>query len=64
MVVTRGTTRGTHLGPFGDLPATGKALSVPWVTFTRFDGDRITAEWQVYDALRAMNQLGVIPDDS
>jgi steroid delta-isomerase-like uncharacterized protein len=63
VVVTRGTTRGTHLGPFGDLPATGKTVALPWVVFTRFDGDRIVEDWQVYDGLRVMNQLGVIAED-
>ncbi len=62
-VVTRGTTRGTHQAPMGDLPATGKSIVIPWVTFTRFDGERIVGEWQMYDGLRVLNQLGVIPED-
>ena len=62
-VVTRGTTRGTHQGPLGDLPATGKTVALQWVVFTRFDGDRIVEDWQTYDALALMNQLGVIPED-
>ena len=62
-VVTRGTTRGTQNGPLGDLGATGKTIAVPWVVFTRFDGEHIVEDWQVYDGLRVMNQLGVIPED-
>ena len=64
VVVTRGTTRGTHRAPLGDLPATGKAIAVPWVNFTRFYGDLIVDDWQIYDELDLMVQLGVAPESS
>jgi steroid delta-isomerase-like uncharacterized protein len=61
IVVTRGTTRGTQTGPFGEIPATGKKVVVPWVMFTRFDGERIAEDWEIFNALSLMQQLGVIP---
>jgi len=62
VVVTRGTTHGTHQGPLGDLPATGKTVAIPWVVFTRFDGGRIVEDWEVYDELGLMMQIGAIPE--
>ena len=62
VVVTRGTTRGTHKAPLGDIPATGKAISVSWVTFTRFENDLIVEDWELYDELSLLRQLGAIPE--
>jgi len=39
-----------------------KAASVPWVIFTRFEGDRISEQYEVWDELGLMYQLGVIPE--
>lgn len=57
-VVTRGTTRGTHRGPFAGIAPTGRQIAVPWVIVTEFDGDRITSDWETYDSLAVMQQLG------
>jgi steroid delta-isomerase-like uncharacterized protein len=64
IVVTRGTSRGTHQAPFGDLPATGKAIEVPWMMITRFEGDLIVEDREFYDEFGLMMQLGVIPEPS
>ena len=61
VVVTRGTTRGTHHGTFGELAPTGKRIAVPWVMFTTFANGQIVGEWEIYDALGVMTQLGAIP---
>ena len=58
VVVTRGTTRGTHRGPFAGIAPTGKNVEVPWVIFTSFQGNRIVSDWELYDALGMMTQLG------
>lgn len=60
-VVTRGTTRGTHKAPLGNIPASGKRVAILWVLISRFDGERITEEWEFYDALGLMQQIGAIP---
>jgi predicted ester cyclase len=62
VVVTRGVTRGTHQGPLGDLQTTGKSFAIPWVIITRFKGDLIAEDWEVYDELGLMMQLGAIPE--
>jgi steroid delta-isomerase-like uncharacterized protein len=60
-VVTRGTTRGTHLKPLGEVPATGKAIAVPWVMITRFAEGRVVEDCEYYDELLLLQQLGVAP---
>lgn len=60
-VVTRGTTYGTHKAPLGNIPASGKRIIVPWVLISRFDGEKIAEEWEVYDSLGMMQQIGAIP---
>ena len=61
VVVSRGTTRGTHQAALGDIPATGKSVTVPWIIISRFEGDRISSDFEVYDSLGLMQQLGVVP---
>jgi len=59
-VVTRGTTRGTHQGSFGDIAPTGNLIEVSWVMFTRLEDGRIAEEWEIFDELALMKQLGAI----
>jgi predicted ester cyclase len=60
LVVTRGTTRGTQRGPFAGIAPTGKSIEVAWVIFTSFQNGRIVADWELYDALGMMTQLGAL----
>jgi steroid delta-isomerase-like uncharacterized protein len=60
VVVTRGTTRGTHRAALGEVPPTGKSIAVPWVVFTRFKDGRIVEDRELYDEHWLMKQLGVI----
>ena len=60
MVVTRGTTRGTNQGAFGDIPPTGNSVEVPWVMFTRLRDGRVAEEWEIFDTLGFMTQLGAV----
>ena len=62
VVVTRGTTFGTHTGPFGDLTPTGKPIVCDWVMFTRFEGDRIAADFEIFDEFGVMVTMGAVPD--
>jgi steroid delta-isomerase-like uncharacterized protein len=57
--VTRGT--GTHEGPMGDVPATGKLIDVTNFIFHRIDGGKVAETWVGWDNLAAMSQLGLIP---
>ena len=62
VVVTRGTNHATQPAPTDDPDATGTTASVPWVTFTRFEGERISEQWEFWDELGLMYQLGAIPE--
>jgi steroid delta-isomerase-like uncharacterized protein len=60
-VAIEGVFAGTNTGDFGPLPATGRAVSVPWANVLRFDSDgRIIAGSAYYDQLTIMIQLGHI----
>ena len=61
VVVTRGTSHITQ-APSPEGPGEAKTASVPWVIFTRFEGDRIAENWEVWDEFGLMIQLGAIPD--
>ena len=61
VVVSRGTTRGTHQAALGDIPATGQSITVPWIAISRFDSGRISSDYEVYDSLGLMQQLGLVP---
>jgi steroid delta-isomerase-like uncharacterized protein len=61
MVMTRGTARGTHLAALGPMPASGKSVAVDWMILSRFDGDRIAEEYELFDALGMMQQISAIP---
>jgi len=59
VVVSRGTTRAKNDGPFGDLPATGNSIELPWVIITRFEQGRISEDWEIYNEMTLLSQLGV-----
>jgi steroid delta-isomerase-like uncharacterized protein len=61
-VVTRWRARGTHGGPLGELPATGRAFDVGGITIERFAEGRITEVWVARDELGLLTQLGAIPE--
>jgi steroid delta-isomerase-like uncharacterized protein len=52
------TLRGTHLGPWQGLAATGSRLEIEHMFFFRFDGHRITDVWELLDRSLLANQLG------
>jgi len=59
-IITRGTTRGTHKGAFGDISASGNPIEVPWVMITKLKDGRIAEEWEIFDTLTFMTQLGAL----
>jgi steroid delta-isomerase-like uncharacterized protein len=60
-VVWRYTLRGTHRGEFMGIAPTGKAITLTGCLLSRFVGDKVVEDWNNYDALGMMQQLGVIP---
>jgi len=58
-----GGTRGTHRAPLGNIPASGNPVALPWIMISRLDGGKIVEEWEFYDSLDLMKQVGAIPAD-
>ena len=61
VVVTRWTAHGTHQGELMGAAPTGRRVTVPGILIDRVAGGRITEEWASYDALRMLQDLGVVP---
>jgi steroid delta-isomerase-like uncharacterized protein len=60
-IVQRWTGRGTHQGELMGIPPTGNRVSVAGITISRFKDGKVSEEWEVYDMMGMMQQLGVIP---
>ena len=62
-VVTRVTLRGTHQGVVEEFgPPTGRRVEVEGITIHRIEGGKIAEEWNSYDNLSIMQQLGLVPE--
>jgi steroid delta-isomerase-like uncharacterized protein len=49
--------KGTHLGDWAGLKATGRSMDVPVVCIFEFDRDRLTCEKVYFDMSTLVNQL-------
>jgi predicted ester cyclase len=63
-VAVRVTLRGTHLGPLGDIPPSGKWAEMREMAFWQVEGDRLRAIWSVGDALGLRVPTGALPGDA
>ena len=62
-VVTRVTLRGTHQGETEQFGApTGRQLEGTGVTISRIEGGKIVEDWDSYDNLSTLQQLGLAPE--
>jgi steroid delta-isomerase-like uncharacterized protein len=62
-VVTRYTVRGTHRGEIEEFgPPTGRKLELEGITIHRIEDGKIVEEWERYDNLGILQQLGLVPD--
>ena len=57
-VMLRSTFRGTHLGEFLGIPATGKAVEVGLVDYFRVEDGKFVDQWGGPDMLDLLTQLG------
>jgi predicted ester cyclase len=57
-VVGRWTASGTHLGRWGALEPTGRAMRFSGVNIFRFEGGKVVEIWNHRDDLGLMEQLG------
>ena len=60
-VVTRYTARGKHAAAFMGVPPTGRDVTVTGICISRCRGGKIVEEWDVWDALGALQQVGGLP---
>jgi steroid delta-isomerase-like uncharacterized protein len=60
-VVARTVFRGTHLGDFFGMPASGKRVEVHGVHVMRIVDGKIAEHWGSNDDLGLMRQIGAIP---
>ncbi len=58
MVCLQWTVTGTHDGPMGEIPATGKRIKVKGLTLSRVLDGKIVEEWITWDLLGMYRQLG------
>ena len=62
-VATRYTIRGTHLGETEEFgPPTERRMELQGITIHRIEGGKIVEEWERYDNLSVMQQLGLVPE--
>ena len=62
-VVTRVRLRGTHQGEIEEFgPATGRQVEVEGLSLHRIEGGKIVEEWNSYDNLSLLQQLGLVPE--
>ena len=60
-VAYRWTYRGTHQGDLMGIPPTGQDVTITGITIDRISGGKIEAEWNNFDQLGMLQQLGVVP---
>lgn len=60
-VASRWTMRGTHRGEFQGLAPTGNAVRISGIIISRIREGRAVEEWEVFDLMGLMQQLGAIP---
>ena len=62
-VVTRVTFRGTHQGEIEEFgPPTGRQVEIKGISISRIEGGKIVEDWDSYDDLGVMRQLGLVPE--
>ena len=61
-VVTRWTIRGTHQGELMGIAPTEEQIELKGITIHRIKGGKIAEEWERYDNLGMMQQLGVVAE--
>jgi steroid delta-isomerase-like uncharacterized protein len=58
-VATRITMRATQTGDLPGIPATGKPVTIESMHICRISDGQIAEEWELFDALGMLTQLGV-----
>lgn len=59
-VMTDCLAKGTHLGNWHGIPATGKEITIRMSVVHRVEGGKIVEDWVLVDFLGVLQQLGVV----
>lgn len=59
-VITKGISRGTHSATFNGIEPTHKSIEVHWVMYTQVKDSKMVHDWEIYDALGILTQLGIL----
>ena len=62
LISTRWTVTGTHDGPLGEIEATGKKIDIAGQLIMRFEGAKIAEEWEIFDEMEMLRQIGASPE--
>jgi steroid delta-isomerase-like uncharacterized protein len=60
-VAYRWTFRGTHRGELMGISPTGEQVEITGITINRLSGGKIEEQWNLFDQLGMLQQLGVAP---
>ena len=60
-VVSRWRAQGTHQGELMGIAPTGNEVAITGITIHRIEGGKIVEEWENWDALGLMQQIGAVP---
>ena len=63
-VATRGITRGTHKATMGNIPPTGRSVALDWIMISEFEGQAIREDYEIWDGLVLLQELGAYPKTS
>ena len=63
-VVSRYTFRGTHQGETEEFGSpTGRQFELEGISMHRFEDGKIVEDWERYDNLSVLQQLGLVPEE-
>lgn len=60
-IIGRWILQGVQKGPIMGVGPTGKAIKVTGITIHRFEAGQIAEEWEEFDGLGMLRQLGALP---
>ena len=60
-VVSRWKAQGTHQGELMGIAPTGNEVAITGITIHRIEEGKIVEEWENWDALGMMQQIGAVP---
>ena len=60
-VVTRWSARATHSGEFEGTAPTGNSIMFTGITISRLENGQLVEEWENFDEMSLMRQIGAVP---